>query len=68
MTAVPEGFIGATVCLRVSVVLGYAGESDCEGLDVVDVCVVAGDGALHPDNKIKQIIKNAKIHSGVPYL
>lgn len=49
------------VCTGTAVVLAGVGVSDCEGMDVVDVCVVAGDGALHPDTKIRKITKTAKI-------
>ena len=52
VTAVLEGMIVVLVCV---------GVSDCEGVDVVDVCMIAGDGALHPDTKIRQITKKAKI-------
>ena len=34
---------------------------DGEGIDAVNVCVVVGDGALHPDTKSRKITKKAKI-------
>ena len=41
--------------------LAGVGVGNCEGIDVVDVCVVTGDGALHPDTKSRKISKMAKI-------
>ena len=57
----PDGVIVATVCVWVTVVLAGVRVGDWEGIDVVDVCVVAGDGALHPDTKSRKITKKAKI-------
>ena len=49
------------VCAGVIVVEVGVRNGDCEDMDVVDVCVVAGDGALHPDTKSRNITKKAKI-------
>jgi hypothetical protein len=49
------------VCAGVIVVLVGVRGGDCEGIDAVDVCGVAGDGALHPDTKSRKITKKAKI-------
>jgi len=45
----------------VVVVLVGAGVGDCEGIGVVDVCVVTDGGALHPDTKSGKITKRLKI-------
>jgi hypothetical protein len=58
---VPDGVIVATVCVWVTVVLAGVRVGGWEGIDVVDVCVVASDGALHPDTKSRKITKKAKI-------
>ena len=50
-----------TVCAGAIAVLVGAGSGDCEGVDSVDACVFAGDGALHPDTKSRTITKKAKI-------
>jgi hypothetical protein len=50
-----------TVCAGAAVVLAGVIVGDCEGRDVVDVYVVTGDGALHPDTKSRKITKMAKI-------
>jgi hypothetical protein len=50
-----------TVCIGAIVVLAGVITGDCEGRDVVDVYVVTGDGALHPDTKSRKITKREKI-------
>ena len=50
-----------TVCAGTTILLTSVGVGDCEGIDVVDMSVVAGDGALHPDTKSRKTTKKAKI-------